>query len=257
MPALARATATMGRLIDQRHSAGAVAGRGKAEAPGVGEHVQHFLVAADVGQPEPVVALIEEVTRLHRPQRVDVVEQAVLANADFSLRLTHQPLRNLRQAIALAERHVVALANAARLKQLTEDLDQHGFALIEPRRGRLDDEVIGVLVDGESRQAIAFRVNQAEAVGAFAGQARRRASLVCGQDAAVEEFAEVRLVVALTAVEAADDLAAHRQQAAADVISAGIVHLRLAAVVLDAGQMRDIVPEQPRMAAVRGEPGWT
>lgn len=107
-----------------------------------------------------VLALIEERAGLLPAERRDREPQAVLHDLHLLRRVAVEHARVHLQAFELSHAHVVALDDRARSQLFDEQLDEHRLDRVRPLREGLQDEHVGVSINDERGQRVAFGVNE-------------------------------------------------------------------------------------------------
>ncbi len=139
-------------LVDEVHRLGTARRRRHREATGAGEHVEHILARRHAPDERPVVALVEEVTRLLAVDDVGLERQPAFAEEHGLVGRGADDGVAVRQPEGLARGYRPAQAedDALGVEELAEHFDDHRQVREPRRRVQLDHERAVVPIDDET-----------------------------------------------------------------------------------------------------------
>ncbi|MCG3121364.1 MAG: hypothetical protein ALAOOOJD_04429 [bacterium] len=135
---------------------------------GIAKAIQQFPPRAHSRDPRAVLTLIEKKAGLLAFVNVDFKKQIVLTNLQRRRRLiAGENLRYWLQAVFIQRRSGAAFIDALRLNDILQRGDNLTSKIRHAERADLHDQIVGILVNDQSGQAIAFGIDDAKSVGGF------------------------------------------------------------------------------------------
>src|SRR6266705_3176942 len=154
--------------VDREHRARASGKRGKREAAGVAEAIEHLPAVGEVAHAGPVVALIEIEPRFLPRGDVDFILDAVLDDPERSVgRCARDQSRACRETFELAPLAIGALMDPGAAAVLEKDSDQRFAPSLAARGKKLHDQRIRVAVGDQAREPVRLSVHKPQRIGRF------------------------------------------------------------------------------------------
>ena len=233
-------------------------GRVQSKAAGVSKAVQHRVPRRNAGHGAAIVLLVEEEAGLLAVLKIDVVENAVLADLGLGggrVRFAGQlkPALVLLQPLFGAQGFVVALIDAVDglavgPQHFCQDREEHGLELFHPNAQGLGDEDAAETVHGQAGELVGLTEDDA----ACGQVVRLQHGLAVAPRILGPAPPEGRIegIIGVAGDEPDADLALQRNKTGAEVGTLGADHIGEGAVFgLRLRAFEDVVLVHPRVAA--------